>query len=135
MAGLILDSSIALSWCLPDEAEADEIQSIVARHGAVVAAHWPLEVANALLMAVRRQRVDAVFRDAALRDLAALPIVIDAETSSHAWRATLALADAHGLTAYDAAYLELAVRRGLPLATFDAKLRRAAQALGVVNLG
>lgn len=76
MAGLVLDSSIALSWCLPDEAapEADEVQRTVATQGAVVPVHWPLEVANALLMAVRRARIDAGFRDAALRDLAALPI-------------------------------------------------------------
>ena len=86
-------------------------------------------------MTVRRRRIDADFRSAALRDLAALPIALDAETSSHAWHATLALADARGLTAYDAAYLELALRRNLPLATFDAELRRAAQALGVVSLG
>jgi predicted nucleic acid-binding protein len=101
----------------------------------VVPVHWPLEVANALLMAVRRARIDAGFRDAALRDLAALPIVLDPETSSRAWHDTLRLADAHRLTAYDAAYLELAHRRALPLATLDAELRAAARAFGVTLLG
>ena len=81
MAGLVLDSSIALSWCLPDEAapDVDEVQQTVVMQAAVVAAHWPLEVANALLMAVRRGRIDVAFRDAALRDLAALPIALDPE--------------------------------------------------------
>ena len=137
MAGLVLDSSIALSWCLPDEAlpDADEVQRTVATQGAVVAAHWPLEVANALLMAVRRGRIDGDFRDASLRDLAGLPIALDPETSSRAWRDTLRLAETHRLTAYDAAYLELAHRRGLPLATLDADLRAAARALGVGVVG
>jgi predicted nucleic acid-binding protein len=137
MAGLVLDSSIALSWCLPDEAapNAGEVERTMATHGAVVPAHWPLEVANALLVAMRRARIDAGFRDAALRDLAALPIALDPETSSRAWHDTLRLADAHRLTAYDAAYLELAHRRALPLATLDAELRAAARAFGVTLLG
>lgn len=137
MAGLVLDSSIALSWCLPDETavNVDEVQRTVATHGAVVPMHWPLEVANALLMAMRRARIDAGFRDAALADLAALPIALDPETSSRAWHDTLRLADAHRLTAYDAAYLELAHRRDLPLATLDAELRVAARAFGVALLG
>jgi predicted nucleic acid-binding protein len=137
MAGVVLDSSIALSWCLPDEAapDVDEIQRTVATQGALVPVHWPLEIANALLMAVRRGRIEAGFRDAALRDLAALPIALDPETSSRAWHDTLRLADAHRLTAYDAAYLELAHRRDLPLATLDSELRAAAPALGVGLLG
>lgn len=137
MAGLVLDSSIALSWCLPDEAapDVDEVQQTVVMQAAVVAAHWPLEVANALLMAVRRGRIDVAFRDAALRDLAALPIALDPETSSRAWRETLRLAETHRLTAYDAAYLELAHRRDLPLATLDGDLRTAARELGVILVG
>lgn len=136
MADLVLDSSIALAWCMPDEdaPEADEIQARVARHGACAAAHWPLEVANALLMAVRRGRIDVRFRDAALRDLATLPIALDTETAPRAWRETLRLADTHHLTIYDAAYLDLAIRRALPLATLDAELRTAAQAEGVALL-
>ena len=118
MAGLVLDSSITISWCLPDEGGTDQIQEAVARSGAIAPAHWPLEVVNALLMAERRQRISADFRDAALRDLGALPIVLDPETSTRAWDETLRLADAHRLTAYDAAYLELARRRALPLATW-----------------
>lgn len=135
MAGLVLDSSIAVSWCLPDEGEADQIQHEVAEAGAIAPAHWPLEVANTLLMAERRQRITADFRNSALRDLAALPIVLDSETSLRAWHDTLRLAEGHHLTVYDAAYLELAQRHTLPLATLDVELRHAAQAIGVGVLG
>jgi predicted nucleic acid-binding protein len=135
MAGLVLDSSIALSWCLPDEDETDRIQQEVAGSGAIAPAHWPLEVANALLMAERRQRISADFRNAALNDLRALPIILDAETSARAWDETLQLAEAYRLTAYDAAYLELAHRRALPLATLDEEMRVAADAVGITVLG
>jgi predicted nucleic acid-binding protein len=131
MTGLVLDSSIALSWCLPDEGGTDQIQQAVAASGAIAPAHWPLEVANALLMAQRRQRISADFRNAALRDLAALPISLDGETSARAWDETLRLAEAYRLTTYDAAYLELAQRLALPLATLDGELRVAANALRV----
>jgi predicted nucleic acid-binding protein len=129
MTGLVLDSSIALSWCLPDERGIDQIQQEVAGSGAIAPAHWPLEVANALLMAERRQRINADFRNAALRDLAALPISLDSETSARAWHETLTVAEAYRLTTYDAAYLELAQRLSLPLATLDAELRVASNAL------
>ena len=104
----------------------------MAEHGALAPGHWPLEVANALLMAVRRRRVDPRFCTAALRDLATLPIALDAETSARVWHDTLRLAEGHHLTVYDAAYLELAQRRKLPLATLDSALSAAAGALGVV---
>ena len=84
---------------------------------------------------MRRKRVTAAFRDASLRDLGALDISIDAETDRHAWTATLHLADRFGLTVYDAGYLELAGRLGLPLATADASLSRAAAACGVTVRG
>jgi predicted nucleic acid-binding protein len=75
------------------------------------------------------------FRDRALIHLARLPIAIDAETDAHAWTTTLQLADSFQLTLYDAAYLELALRLGLPLATLDSALRPAAAALGLTLLG
>lgn len=137
MVDLVLDSSIALAWCMPDEdaPEADEIQARVARHGACAAAHWPLEVANALLMAVRRGRIDERFCDSSLRDLATLPITLDPETGARAWREITGFADRYRLTIYDAAYLELAHRRALPLATLDTQLRAAAGASGVTLVG
>lgn len=86
-------------------------------------------------MAVRRGRIDAAFRGAALVDLALLNITTDRDTDDFAWSSTLRLAECCHLTLYDAAYLELAQRLGVPLATLDQELRAAAGALGVVLLG
>jgi predicted nucleic acid-binding protein len=125
---LVVDSSMALAWYFEDERTEDTIAVLrrVADEGAFVPALWPLEVANGLQMALRRGRIDRAYRDASLNDLRALVIIIDPDTNVHAWEATLRLADSHGLTTYDAAYLELAIRRQLPLATLDGALIRAA---------
>lgn len=134
---LVLDSSVTLSWFFEDErtsATASVLERVV-EQGAVVPAIWRLEVANALQSGLRRGRVDAAFRDATLSDLGQLDIVSDPDTDSHAWAETLQLADRFRLTLYDAAYMELAQRRHLPLATLDRELRMAAKALGTVLLG
>jgi predicted nucleic acid-binding protein len=134
---LVLDSSAALAWIYSDETT-DAIRAVfdqVADQGAVVPGLWRLEVVNSLTMAVRRSRIDAEFRRAALADLALLDITTDQHTDSHAWAETLQLADRHRLTLYDAAYLELAQRRKLPLATLDEELRAAAKAAGAKTLG
>jgi predicted nucleic acid-binding protein len=107
----------------------------VAEAGAVVPALWKLEVANGLQMALRRKRIDSAYRDAALGHLGRMPITVDVDTATHAWTGTLQLADRFGLTLYDAAYLELARRRALPLATLDAQLRDAGRSLGIALLG
>jgi len=107
----------------------------VAEHGAVVPALWRLEIANSLTVAARRGRIDGEFRRAALGDLAMLEITTDPHTGANAWGQTLQLADQCGLTVYDAAYLELALRRRLPLATLDEKLRAGATGCGVELLG
>ena len=133
---LVVDSSATLAWVYSEETT-EAITGILARltdRGAWVPALWRLEVANVLEMNVRRGRHDAAFRDAALEDLSVLPIIVDAETDRHAWGATVRLAAQHRLTTYDAAYLELAQRRGLPLATLDKELRDAARAEGVILL-
>jgi predicted nucleic acid-binding protein len=96
---------------------------------------WRFEVANALQMAVRQERVDKAFRDRALVHLATLDISTDPESVSHAWSATVRLAEQHSLTVYDAAYLELADRRRMPLATLDKALIRAAAAESVRVIG
>lgn len=134
---LVLDSSVALAWVYSDETTESihRVFDLVIAGGAWVPALWRLEVANILEMGVRRRRTDAAFRDATLADLALLPIQLDAETDRHAWSATLRLAERNRLTVYDAAYLELAQRRGLPLATLDAELRVAALAEHVPLLG
>ena len=130
---LVLDSSVALAWVYPDETT-DAVRQVfddIVDSGAVVPALWRLEVANGLTIAVRRGRITAALRTAALADLALLDISIDAATDTHAWGSTLHLADRFRLTLYDAAYLELAQRRALPLASLDRDLRAAAQALSV----
>lgn len=133
----VVDSSATLAWVYSEETT-EAISEVLARltaRGAWVPALWRLDVANVLEMNVRRGRHDAAFRDAALADLAILPISIDAETDRQAWGATARLAARHRLTMYDAAYLELAQRRGMPLATLDKDLRDAATAEGVILLG
>lgn len=133
----VVDSSATLAWVYRDErTEAiSELLDCLTEGGAWVPALWRLEVANVLEMGVRRGRHDAAFRDATLADLALLPISVDVETDRQAWSATVRLAERHKLTLYDAAYLELAQRRGLPLATLDGELRAAATAEGVKVLG
>ena len=101
---------------------------------AVVPAIRHLEVGNTLLLAERRGRISTADRQAALQDLLRLPVDVDHHTASHAWRESMAFAESHRLTLYDAAYLELSIRLSLPLATFDAALRRAATAAGVTLL-
>ncbi|MDW6021800.1 type II toxin-antitoxin system VapC family toxin [Mesorhizobium sp. BAC0120] len=130
---IILDASISLAWVFDDEATPtiDAIFDRIASSGAFAPGLWRLEVANGLRMAVRRSRMSLEFRDEALARLARLPIEIDQETNLHAWQATLSLADRYALTVYDAAYLELAQRRRLPLATLDRRLDQAAREAGV----
>jgi predicted nucleic acid-binding protein len=133
VSALVIDSSAALSWCFEDEAspESDALFEQVRDQGAVVPGLWHLEVANVLLQAERRGRIapgDVTMR---LELIAELPITIDNETTARAWREILALARAEGLTTYDATYLELAIRRGLPLQTKDAALITAAKRIGV----
>jgi predicted nucleic acid-binding protein len=130
---LVLDSSATLAWLFADETTPaiSHLFDRVADHGAVVPGLWWLEVANSLTSALRRNRIDAEFRRAALADLATLDITTDPHTASQAWTDTISLADQHRLTLYDAAYLELARRRALPLATLDQDLRAAAAACGL----
>jgi predicted nucleic acid-binding protein len=134
---LVLDASLTLSWYFEDERTPaiDAILDQVAVSGAVVPSLWRIEVANGFQMAIRRNRIDRDFRDRAIRHLGLLPIVVDPETDTYVWTATLPLADRFGLTVYDAAYLELAQRRSLPLASLDKELSAAGQALGVPMLG
>jgi predicted nucleic acid-binding protein len=133
---VVLDSSITIARLYIDETtEAVRAVFDIVATGAWAPGIWRLEVANVLEQGVRRGRHDDAFRHAALTDLAELPIRLDAETDQHAWGATTWLASRHRLTTYDAAYLELARRRDLPLATLDRDLRSAAAAEGVQLLG
>ena len=134
---LVLDSSVTLAWVYAEgtSPEVSRVLQLVSSAGAWVPSLWRLEVANILEMGVRKRRHDAAFRDATLADLALLPITLDQDTAEHAWGATLRLAERHNLTLYDAAYLELVKRRGLPLATLDAELRTVAKKENVPLLG
>jgi len=134
---LVIDASLTISWYFEDETTpaTEAILERVSEAGATVPTHWRLEVANGLQSAIRRKRITAPYRDQSLAELTQMPITIDADTNVYAWTTTLRLAERFALTIYDSAYLELAQRRSLPLATLDAELREAAAALGVTVLG
>jgi predicted nucleic acid-binding protein len=130
---IVIDASITLPWYFEDEIsqQAEAVFDRVVNDGALVPAHWKLEVANGFQTALSRGRLTAHYRDASLADLALLPIETDSESNAHAWSETLLIADRFGLTSYDAAYLEIAVRRRLPLATLDRRLAVAARKAGL----
>lgn len=132
----VLDCSMALCWVLPDEhnAVADAIAERLESDTAWVPAIWPLEVGNVLLVATRRSRITPEERATLLNTLRALPIQIDETMPDQVLDATLGIADRQGLTSYDAAYLELAQRKSLPLATLDNALAAAAAGEGVKTL-
>lgn len=129
----VLDSSLCLAWCFADErtAEVLAVRERVIEAGAIVPPLWRYEVANALLMAQRRKRIDERQRTALLEMLGAFGIDEDRTPEGDPWATTVRLADLHQLTVYDAAYLELAQRRRLPIATLDEALRIAARKTAV----
>lgn len=133
----VLDASITLAWFHKDE-RTGALEGLLlqaTQSGPWAPSLWPLEVANGLQQSMRRGRITLVQRNAALSALALMPVAIDPETGIQAWSTTLELSTQFTLTVYDAAYLELAIRRGLPLATLDRELRAAASAAGVPLLG
>jgi predicted nucleic acid-binding protein len=132
--GFIADSSVGVAWAVHAQASgtSDELLDRVAAGAPlVVPTLWPFEVANSLLVLLRRKKLLAEDRARALGALARLPLVVDDEGPRLALGKISELAAAHGLSVYDAVYLELAVRRRLPLASRDAALRRAAAACRV----
>lgn len=133
----VVDNSVALAWCFEDEHTRPimDLLDRVAESGAVAPSLWPLEALNGLLMAERRKRLDAKRRQRLAGFLRALPVTLDMETADQAWTATARLAERYRLTLYDAAYLELAQRRKLPLATLDKDLIRTGKTLGMTLLG
>ncbi len=129
----VLDNSVVMAWGLREERtdEAHRIMRMLGQAKALVPAVWPLEFANAMLVAERRKRLSDA--DAAwLREsILCLPISVVTETTPHVVTTVLSLARVQGLSVYDASYLDLAMREGLPLATLDDRLRSAAQACSV----
>jgi predicted nucleic acid-binding protein len=136
VTGLVLDASVALAWCFKDEASeaADRLLERLETETAVVPALWHIEVANVLALGERRRRITLAESAAFIARLETLVIVVDEETSSRAFTRVLDLARSERLTAYDAAYLELAMRLDVPLASKDRHLCNAAERLGVAVL-
>ena len=133
----VIDASIALAWCFEDEASsfADSVLSRLEDEEGVAPSIWPLEVANGLRSAERRGRIDEREVPGIVRLLATLPIEVVPTTLEQALGDVLSLARSAGLSTYDAAYLDLALRRGLPLATADEYLSQAAQASSIDLVG
>ena len=134
MATFVADASVALARCFEDEATVwtDGLLDRL-RFGdrITVPAHWPTEVSNGLLMGLRRKRIQPGRPELFWDQLAVLPIDVELPLTSSQAKAVLALCELYGLTVYDAAYLELAKRNGLPLATQDGTLLKAARLEGV----
>jgi len=130
---LVLDSSIALAWMLDDErsADADAVVDQLQRDSARVPAIWPLEVGNALVMAMRRGRVSGDEVARMVKALLALPIDVDSDRDATRLPVYVQIAHERALTTYDASYLELAQRLSLPLATLDRRLRAACADAGI----
>ena len=130
----VLDGSVTLAWFFEDEisAYAEAVENSLEHAKAVVPSLWPLEVANTLIMGERRGRTTEGKAAQFVSLLTELPITVDEQSiTAHAFGPIMALARAHRLSAYDAAYLELALRWELPLATLDKKMQSAAVAAGV----
>lgn len=130
---LVVDASIVIAWASPDENDgfADEVMRHALSHGAMVPNLWPLEVSNILVINERRGRITAGEARGIMDDLKELPFTVDLETAARAMNEIADLAREQKLSVYDAAYLELARRRSMPLATLDKNLRKAAKAIGL----
>ena len=130
---IALDASVALAWCFADEASdlADRVLDRLDLEGALVPAIWPLEVANGLRTAERRGRLDLADLQRVRALLGSLPVQVETDDLNTALGEISDLARNLDLTAYDAAYLALAARRGLELATIDDQLIRACRLAGV----
>jgi predicted nucleic acid-binding protein len=130
---IVIDASLALAWCFPDEASdyADGVLVALKDRTALVPAIWPVEIANALLVGERRKRIRQPEVRRFVELLKGLNILEDGQSFADTVSNILPLAREHDLSAYDAAYLDVAVRHEAPLATLDAALQKAARAAGI----
>jgi predicted nucleic acid-binding protein len=133
MTGVVVDASVALAWCFPDEGSNEADRMLASLKGLViwVPAVWSLEIANAILVGERRKRLKQPDITRFIALLESLPITQDRQTVSENVRNLLPLGRVHGLSAYDAAYLDLAIRHNAPLATLDTDLQKAATRSGI----
>ena len=129
----VIDNSIVMTWCFKDQASpyADAILESLSEAVAIVPAIWPFEVANVLLVAERRQRLGESDSIRFLSLLLQLPILVERAWPERMMKDWLALGRANNLSSYDAAYLELAMRSGLPIATQDKQIVAAAKRIDV----
>ncbi len=129
----VLDCSVAASWCFADESSsyAEAALDALVEGEAVVPSIWPLEIANVLLVGERRGRLSRDDIAQFISLLADLDILIDRTEPDRVFSEILPLASTHNLSSYDAAYLDLAIREGLPIATLDEPLRKAAESSGI----
>ncbi|MBN2495003.1 MAG: type II toxin-antitoxin system VapC family toxin [Deltaproteobacteria bacterium] len=133
----VVDNSVVMGWCFEDESSeyADAVLDRLTKSEAIVPGIWPLEVVNVLLLAERRGRIS---RSGAMRFielLRSLPIVVEQEPPGRVFSEIRSLAREAEITAYDASYLDLALRDGLPVASLDKAMRRAASRLQIPVLG
>ncbi|MGB2621235.1 MAG: type II toxin-antitoxin system VapC family toxin [Candidatus Acidiferrum sp.] len=137
MADFVVDASATLVWCFRDE-PVDWIEtlfrSLISGREAIVPRHWAFEVANSFVIAMRRGRATRLELERAFHALRALPIYTDMTGDATVFTAMVNLAEKHRLSVYDAAYMELAMRSRLPLATLDDDLRAAAASAGIAVL-
>ena len=137
MQEFVFDASLTMAWCFEDEAS-DLADGLLDRlqtgAQALAPSIWPLEVANVLLVAKRRGRIMEAEAAQFLDLLGGLPIEVRMASPQHILHAVRQLAEAQGLSAYDAAYLDLARQEGLPLASLDQRLRDEAGSAGVALL-
>lgn len=132
----IVDSSVATAWCSTSQATplSEAALEAATRFGMLVPAHFQLEVANALRQLERRNRIATAEVDAFLAALTQLSVEVDAAAQAQTFALIVPIARRFDLTTYDAAYLELALRTGLSLATRDAALAAAARQAGAILL-
>lgn len=125
----VIDNSVVMAWCFDDEANAysDGIQEMLIEHKALVPAVWPLEVTNVLLVAERNKRISKAKSGHFIALLSQLPIEVESVEAKWVFHETLALARQYSLSSYGASYLELSIRKGLPIATQDKAILRAAK--------
>ena len=135
MSSFVLDATVTMAWCFADEATplSEAILDRLSRltDAAYVPALWLYEVVNVTRVGIRRGRIPEQKAGEFLKSIAGLPIGIESPTRIQVFDAVHDLAAQNNLTAYDAAYLELAIRHQLPIATFDQALAVAARAVGV----
>lgn len=129
----VVDTSIAMAWCFKDEndEQADTILNMLQNSPAIVPSIWPLEVTNVLLVAERNKRLKRKDSYRFLALLAELPITVEQDSYQRIAGEIFALAHVYHLSSYDALYLDLAIRKGLPLATADKTLANAAKRVKV----